>query len=465
LRAKEYSRLDKNRQVYLDYTGGGLYASSQLEKQVSLLDESVFGNPHSINPSSLAMTERVDQAREYVLDFFNASSDEYLAIFSSNASGAMKLLGEAYPFGPGSRYVLTYDNHNSVNGIREFAASKGASVEYAPLQPEVMRISTDALQPLLEGADPSHNNLFAYPAQSNFSGVKHPLGLIQQAQDRGWDVLLDAAAFVPTNPLDLSEIKPDFVAISFYKMFGFPTGVGALIARRDKLAKLERPWFAGGTITIASVQANAHSMAEGEARFEDGTINYLAFPAVEFGLRHLSKVGMQGIQTRVHIFTGWLLERMNALKHTNGSPLVKILGPGDTQARGGTIAFNILDQDGVSFDIRLIESLANEAGISLRTGCFCNPGAGEVAFEVSQEEIERFFDAEKAYSFDQLRSGFFENYGRDVGAVRVSVGIATNFADVHAFLEFLATFLNQVAGEYEVDRIEAIIDQPARDSA
>ena len=45
--------------------------------------------------------------------------------------------------------------------------------------------------------------LFAFPAQSNFSGVKHPLDLVGDAHRAGWDVLLDAAAFVPTNRLDL----------------------------------------------------------------------------------------------------------------------------------------------------------------------------------------------------------------------------------------------------------------------
>jgi selenocysteine lyase/cysteine desulfurase len=465
LRANEYGRLDKNGQVYLDYTGGGLYATSQLQNHFDLLNGSVFGNPHSINPSSLAMTERVDQARAYVLEFFNAPPQEYLAIFTSNASGALKLLGEAYPFSPDSRYVLTYDNHNSVNGIREFASARGSTVAYIPMLPDEMRIDRNALQVQLKEADTSARNLFAYPAQSNFSGVKHPLELIGEAQDMGWDVLLDAAAFVPTNPLDLSQCKPDFMAISFYKMFGFPTGVGALIARRDTLKELLRPWFAGGTITIASVQANAHSMAEGEARFEDGTINYLGFPAVEFGLRHLMDVGMEKIQSRVRILTGWLLEKMSVLTHSNGNPLVKIHGPKDTRERGGTIAFNVLDRDGASFDIRLIESLANEAGISLRTGCFCNPGAGEVAFNVSREEIERFFEQGVTYTFDQLRAGFLEEYGRDIGAVRVSVGIVTNFADLHAFLEFLAGFLDKRVDELDVDTMQQLGDLRSRDSA
>ena len=40
-------------------------------------------------------------------------------LHSENASGALKLVGESYPFGAGDQYLLTFDNHNSVNGIRE----------------------------------------------------------------------------------------------------------------------------------------------------------------------------------------------------------------------------------------------------------------------------------------------------------------------------------------------------------
>ena len=66
--------------------------------------------------------------------------------------------------------------------------------------------------------------LFAFPAQSNFSGVQHPLSLVATAEQLGWHVLLDAAAYVPTNRLDLQSVRPHFVTVSFYKMFGHPTG-------------------------------------------------------------------------------------------------------------------------------------------------------------------------------------------------------------------------------------------------
>ncbi len=136
-----------------------------------------------------------------------------------------------------------------------------------------------------------HHNLFAYPAQSNFSGAHHPLDWIEQAQAHGWHVLLDAAAHVPTNRLDLSRWHPDFVALSFYKMFGWPTGVGCLLARREALAKLERPWFSGGTIVAAFVQRQYYQSAPGAPHFEDGTVNYLNLPAVEIGLDLLDRVG------------------------------------------------------------------------------------------------------------------------------------------------------------------------------
>ena len=75
-------------------------------------------------------------------------------------------------------------------------------------------------------------------------------------------------------------------------MFGYPTGVGCLHrAQRASLAKLNRPWFAGGTVNFATVQGRAHILAPREAGFEDGTLNYLSIPAVQIGLRHLERIG------------------------------------------------------------------------------------------------------------------------------------------------------------------------------
>ena len=63
-------RLDELGHIYLDYTGGGLYADSQLREHFELLRHHVFGNPHSQSPTSRATTELVEQARAFVLTFF-----------------------------------------------------------------------------------------------------------------------------------------------------------------------------------------------------------------------------------------------------------------------------------------------------------------------------------------------------------------------------------------------------------
>jgi molybdenum cofactor sulfurtransferase len=444
LRAREYSRLDRLGHVYLDYTGGNLYAEAQLRTHMALLSENVYGNPHSSNPTSLAMTHLVEHARSFVLEYFNAAPDEYTVIFTSNASGALKLVGESYPFAPGGQYLLTFDNHNSVNGIREFARSKGATYSYAPVRPPDLFIDEAKLEALLDTARPDADQLFAYPAQSNFSGVQHSLEWIDRARAKGWDVLVDCAAFTPTNRLDLSQWKPDFVSLSFYKIFGYPTGIGALIARRTALAKLKRPWFAGGTITIASVQGDGHYLAEGEAGFEDGTVNYLNVPAVEIGLRHIQNVGIDTIHNRVACLTGWLLDDLTALRHSNGAQMITVYGPVDTTSRGGTVTINFFDPQGTLIDYRLIEQRANEVNISLRTGCFCNPGADEMAHGLTAEDLQQCFVGEERMTFEQFMLAMD---GKSAGAVRVSLGIASNFADVYTFSRFARGFLDRLAAE------------------
>ncbi len=447
LRAKEYARLDEQHHVYLDYTGGGLYSDSQLGRHFELLSQHVFGNPHSTNPTSAAMTERVEEARRAVLDYFNAQDSEYLVIFTANASGALKLVGESYPFGPEARYLLTFDNHNSVNGIREFARTRGASTSYVPVHLPEMRLDRAELTSFLARGKRGKHNLLAFPAQSNFSGVQHPLDIIDEAQAAGWDVILDAAAFAPTNRLDLSVCRPDFVSISFYKMFGFPTGVGCLLMRKAMLSKLSRPWFAGGTIQIASVQADGHYLATDAAAFEDGTVDYLRLPAVETGLHHIAGIGIDVIHTRVRCLTGWMLRTLSELTHSNGRPLVQVHGPTDVECRGGTIAFSLLDSSGRVLDIRRVQELANEANISLRSGCFCNPGAGEVAFELTRDEIAEFFSALEPLSFDELRNRIRSRYGKEIGALRISFGLVSTFTDAYCFFDFVRGFVDRTADE------------------
>jgi selenocysteine lyase/cysteine desulfurase len=437
LRRTEYRYLDEQDHLYLDYTGAGLAARAQHRAHADRLSRTLFGNPHSVNPTSRAATELVAAARARVLAHLNAAPDEYTAVFTPNATGAARLVGEAYPFGRRTRLVLTFDNHNSVNGLREFARRAHARTVYVPTRAPELRVDTGLLTDALSRG----RGLFAYPAQSNFSGVRHPLEWIGRAQERGYDVLLDAAAYLPTSLLDLRVVKPEFVMVSWYKLFGYPTGVGCLVARRDALARLRRPWFSGGTIQAVSVGTPWHTMAPGEGAFEDGTLNFLSIPDVHFGLDWLADFGVPLIGTRVVCLTGWFLRRLAAMAHSDGSPMARVYGPTTLDARGGTVAFNVLDAEGKVVDERIVAAESAAAGISLRTGCFCNPGVGEDAFGLGLGALK---------ALRRSRTGSLDEYLSliglpSAGAVRVSFGLVSTVEDVERFAGFMArTYLDRV---------------------
>ncbi|MGA7616222.1 MAG: aminotransferase class V-fold PLP-dependent enzyme [Thermoanaerobaculia bacterium] len=439
LRDSEFSRLVRSGETYVDYTGAALYPESLVRDHHALLLEEVSGNPHSTSPAAARSTQRLTGTRDRILAFFNAPTDEYEVIFTPNASGALRIVGEAYPFGCNGRYLLTSDNHNSVNGIREYARARGSDVRYIPITLSDLRLDAAVLAAELEGGCRVSPRLFAYPAQSNFSGVQHSLQWIEKAHQCGWDVLLDAAAFVPTNRLDLSLHKPEFAVVSFYKMFGYPTGIGALIAKRSALARLHRPWFAGGTITVASVKAERYAPARDEAAFEDGTQDFLSIPAIALGLDYLERLGIDRIHRRVELLTGWTLRELESLHHANGSPLVHIYGPLGSEERGGTIALNVFDASGEMVDHRVVEALASRAGISLRTGCFCNPGAGETALEIPKQRIVTCFEeSDGRLTLDDFKVCLHGGSG----AVRISFGYASVLEDARRVVEFVSRFLD-----------------------
>ena len=437
LRKREFARLDQQCHVYLDYTGGNLYPESLVDMHHLFLKKFVFGNPHSTNPASQSSEKLVTEARQRVLDFFNAP--EYYCIFTNNASGALQIVGECYPFSAASHLLLTTDNHNSVNGIREYCRNKGGNFTYAPMNHEDLSIDEAELIRQLYSHDDKEHRLFAYPAQSNVSGVQHSLSWIEKAQNHGWDVLLDAAAFVPTSKLDLSIYRPDFVSLSFYKMFGYPTGIGCLLARRSTFDKLRKPSFAGGTITLSAVKFSRYFLKTGHERFENGTINYLNIPAITNGLNFISKIGMNNINRRVKELSRLILDGLPALRHDNGLPLVRLYGPSSAENRGGNFLMNFFDVQGRQYPFQYVEQLANKEMISCRTGCFCNPGIDELNHELSAEQLKKYFTSRDHGDYYD----FINFTGQLRGAVRISIGLATIKADIEKFISFAGTLLNK----------------------
>jgi selenocysteine lyase/cysteine desulfurase len=451
LRAREFSRLDRRGITYLDYAASGLYGASQAAAYADLLADGVFGNPHSEHRPSRDSMVAIDATRTALLQAIGLSAGEYAVCFTANTSAAIKLVAEAWPFAPRRGLVLSQDNHNSVNGIREYARTAGATVSVLPLDADLRLDDAEArLTALPEG----EGGLLAFPAQSNFSGVQHPLRLIAAAKAKGYDVLVDAAGLSPGGCAALSEWPADFIALSFYKFFGLPTGVGALVARHDALVRLRRPWFAGGTVDFVSIELDRHQLQRGAEGFHDGTPNFLGIAAVPHGFALLRALDPHRIGGRMHVLTGDLLGRLQGLRHADGAPMVQLYGPDQPDARGATIAFNLLSPDGVALPYAEVEREAADHGVAIRGGCFCNPGASERAFGFQGPETARCL---AAVSKDFSIARFAQCMGpeRPVGALRISLGYPTIAADLDRAVELIESCASRGLPGLRVAKIQA----------
>ncbi|KAF8521933.1 molybdenum cofactor sulfurase [Hysterangium stoloniferum] len=440
LRQTEYTRLETL--VYLDYTGATLYPQSLVKHSFDYMLSNVLGNPHSSNPPSYLASRNTSDARKALLGFLGADPDVYCVVWTTNASSAMRIIGEGYNWRPGAILFLGQDSHNSLNGLRHFARKMDAHVDYYPLSSseEIMAIE-NKLSDLHPTSSHEHPGIFCLTGQSNVTGFKPPLSLLQHASSRGFHTFLDAAALAPTTKISLSgqELNNavDAMAISIYKIMGFPTGVGALVVKKDFLNSLKKPWFSGGTVDVVQVPGEAFTLKDGPERFEDGTINFLSMSIIPWGLSMISTL-IPLLRPRLASLTHWTARALSQIQHeSTGKPMVHVRSPLPTlslaevsQSYGFLITFEVANAIGEFVNCEIIEYGAGLAGICLRAGCMCNPGgasnlAGMAGRMLEVQNGDRKADLEARFGV------------RSRGVVRASFGLASNFSDAWMFVKYM----------------------------
>ncbi|XP_040172837.1 molybdenum cofactor sulfurase [Anopheles arabiensis] len=433
---QDFSRLaDK---CYLDHAGTALYGESQLRAVQELLGGGLYCNPHT----SRTMEDLIDLVRYRVLRWFQTRPADYSLVFTSGTTASLKLVAESFEFGqgdaePGS-FVYLRDSHTSVLGMRELVRTgRVQPIERAEL-----------LQALNEPEDPRRQHplrpsLLVFPAQCNFNGAKYPLELCELIERNGlrgyggdaFHVCLDAASHVSTSPLDLSRYRPSFVCLSFYKIFGYPTGLGALLVRRDAEPLLRgKRYYGGGTVKIAlSGPDRFHELRDALAdRLEDGTINFLSIaallPCLETLTRLIPGPTMDRIQRHTFQLARHCYRELQALQHANGGRVVDLYHDtafGDARTQGAIVNFNVLNDDGGHVGFAEVACMAANHGIYLRTGCFCNPGACQRHLRLADDDLLRHYRAGHVCGdANDLIDG------QPTGSVRVSFGYCTRRSDV-----------------------------------
>lgn len=252
-------------EYYVDHAGTTLYSENLIKNSTDRLSKNLYCNPHT----SKATGDLIDQVRYKILKHFNSTSSQYHVVFVSGTTTALKLVGECFDFGnENGNFVYVKDNHTSVLGMREVVRTKNISfIEKDKLLNEMNMKNINGHR--TDEPDCS-NSLLTLSAQCNYNGYKIPLNIINHVKENGlsiaanskWYTCLDAASYVSTNFLDLSKWNPDFVCLSFYKMFGYPTGIGALLVRKSCEHLLQKRYYGGGTVKIAMSELNWHRKRE-----------------------------------------------------------------------------------------------------------------------------------------------------------------------------------------------------------
>ncbi|XP_055757916.1 molybdenum cofactor sulfurase-like isoform X1 [Salvelinus fontinalis] len=452
--------------TYLDHAGTTLYPESLVREFYQDISRNVYGNPHSHNPSSRLTHDTVEHVRYRILQHFNTTPEKYSVIFTSGCTAALKLVAESFPWRPptatepASQFCYLTDNHTSVVGIRGVTSALG--VVSLPVSPEEIEArAKDVAQSECRSGQTPH--LFCYPAQSNFSGRKYSLGYVRGIQARKlypacdsqgrWFVLLDAASFASCSPLDLQEHPADFVPFSFYKMFGFPTGLGALLVRNDTAALLRKAYFGGGTAAAYLAGENYYVPTPNMAnRFEDGTVSFLDVIALNhsFDALHTLTGGMDKVQLHTFGLARYTYMLLSSLCHGNGQPVAQIYSDSEFEnpsTQGAILNFNLTDCHGQIVGYSQVDKLASLFNIHVRTGCFCNTGACQLFLGITNQDVKSNLQAGHVCGDDiDLVDG------RPTGSVRVSFGYMSTFQDCQNFLNFVVECF--VEKPVEVDQVK-----------
>ncbi|KAG6459061.1 hypothetical protein O3G_MSEX011184 [Manduca sexta] len=445
---------------YLDNAGATLYPANLLDTINDDLVNNVYMNPHTDKYTK----DCLEQIRCLVLKHFNTNPSTYSVVFTSGTTQSLKLVAESFQFSgvqdnlASGSFVYLRDNHTSVLGLREIATDKNADIIHishddfleslASTQQTAWRDSNDA------------NTLFVYPAQSNFNGYKYPIDCIDKIKSGclnhyvkkhlckincNWYILLDAASYVSTNKLDLSENQPDFVCMSFYKIFGFPTGLGALLIKNSSGNVLsQKRYFGGGTVDALLSDEDYHIKREIlHERFEDGTVSFLSILALKHCFDNLNKLIpkvinndlMDTISHHSYYLAKDLYQQLLLLKHNNGAKAVMLYMDSefnDISKQGSIVTFNLMRENGTYIGYTEFQHMADLFNLSVRTGCFCNSGSCQRHLMMTNKDMKEMYKAGHRCG-DEVDL----IHGKPTGAIRVSFGYYNTFNDVDKLITMI----------------------------
>ena len=310
-------------------------------------------------------TDAYEGARTRIATFLHADPGEI--VFTKSATEAVNLVAYAmsnaatsgpeaarFTVGPGDEVLVTeLEHHANLVPWQQLCQRTGATLRWFNLTPDG-RLDLGNIGELI---DP-RTKLVAVTHQSNVTGTVPPVAEIAAvAHAVGALVIADGAQSVPHQPVDVTTLGADFLVFSGHKMLG-PSGIGVLWGRRPLLEAMP-PFITGGSM-IEVVRMEGSTFLPPPERFEAGVPAAAQAVGLAAACDYLDAIGMGNVAAHEEELTA------HALQALGGIPGVRILGPLDTDHRGGAVSFLV---DGIH--PHDVGQVLDELGIAVRTGHHC----------------------------------------------------------------------------------------------
>lgn len=380
---------------------------------------------------SILSTQLYEQAREIVLEFVGARSDENCVIFCKNTTEALNRLANLFPFEPGDMVLTTGMEHHS----NDLPWRARAEVIHSSLLHDGS-LDLNQFQSNLEKYA-GKIKLVTITGASNVTGFMPPIyDLAEMAHRHGAKIAVDCAQLLPHRPIYMRPVDSprhlDFIAFSAHKVYA-PLGSGGLIGEREFFNRVDPEHRGGGTVEIVTLKEVAWT--EAPEKDEAGSPNVIGAVALASSLKFLSEIGMDTVIAHETQLTRYALEKLTALPH------ITLYGSKDldfASQRVGVIPFQV---DGVPHG-KVAAILGYEGGIGVRNGCFCAHPYILSLLRVTDQEYRRFHG--RVLGRDR----------RDLpGMIRISFGCYNNYDDVDRLVEMLERVVRgDYRAEYTVDK-------------
>jgi cysteine desulfurase/selenocysteine lyase len=345
---------DGKKLVYLDSGATSQKPQSVIDAEIDFYTNHNAAAHRGAHQLAEEATEAMESARQIVADFLGGDVDEI--VFTKSATESLNLLAYSYTSlitKDDSIVVTEMEHHANLIPWQQLAQRTGATLKWFEVDSEG-RLDLSNIDSVIT----DDTKIVALTHQSNVLGTINPLeAIVARAHEVGAVVVLDACQSVPHMPINVAELNIDYLTFSGHKAVG-PTGVGVLWGRSELLEMLP-PFLFGGSM-IETVTMTSATWAPAPRKFEAGVPNMAQIVGLGAALNYLSKIGMDEIFLHEVELGAYLIKRLSEIEG------LRIVGPQQMQARGGTVSFTFAD-----IHPHDLGQYLDAQGIAVRTGHHC----------------------------------------------------------------------------------------------